>query len=52
MADPDLVLSIYGTNLLEEKYSSSAGHWGGQFGMPTFVPGPPRMLGAKLTWRF
>jgi outer membrane receptor protein involved in Fe transport len=52
MADPDLVLSIYGTNLLEEKYISSAGHWGGQFGMLTFVPGPPRMLGMRLTWKF
>jgi iron complex outermembrane recepter protein len=52
MADPDLVLSIFGTNLLEEKYIESAGHWGGQFGMPTFVPGPPRMLGARLTWKF
>ena len=52
MADPDLVLSIYGTNLLEEKYSSSAGHWGEQFGMPTFVPGPPRMLGVRVTWKF
>jgi outer membrane receptor protein involved in Fe transport len=52
MADPDLVLSVYGTNLLEEKYISGAGHWGGQFGIPTFVPGVPRMLGAKLMWRF
>lgn len=52
MADPDLVLSIYGTNLLEEKYIASAGHWGGQFGMPTFVAGPPRMVGARLTLKF
>ncbi|MGC9354686.1 MAG: TonB-dependent receptor, partial [Mariniphaga sp.] len=52
MADPDLVLSIYGTNLLEEKYIASAGHWGGQFGMPTFVPGPPRMLGVRVMWKF
>ncbi|MBW6535894.1 MAG: TonB-dependent receptor [Mariniphaga sp.] len=52
MADPDLVLSFYGTNLLEEKYISSAGHWGGQFGMPTFVPGSPRMLGVRVTWKF
>jgi iron complex outermembrane recepter protein len=52
MADPDLVLSIYATNLLEENYIASAGHWGGQFGMPTFVPGPPRMLGVRLTWKF
>ncbi len=52
MADPDLILSIYGTNLLEEKYISSAGHWGGQFGLPTFVPGAPRMLGVKVMWKF
>lgn len=52
MADPDLMLSIYGTNLLEEKYIAGAGHWGGQFGMPTFVPGSPKMLGARLTWKF
>ncbi|HDR51802.1 MAG TPA: TonB-dependent receptor, partial [Mariniphaga anaerophila] len=52
MADPDLVLSIYGTNLLEEEYIASAGHWSGQFEMPTFVPGPPRMLGVNLTWKF
>jgi len=52
MADPNLVLSIYGTNLLEEKYISSAGHWGGQFGLPTFVPGAPRMLGVKVMWKF
>lgn len=52
MDEPNLALHIYGTNLLEEKYFASAGHWGGQFGMPTFVSGPPRMLGAKLTWKF
>lgn len=50
--EPDLVIHIYGTNLLEENYLSSAGHWGGQFGMPTFVPGPPRMLGVRVTWEF
>jgi outer membrane receptor protein involved in Fe transport len=50
--EPNMAVHIYGTNLLEEKYIASAGHWGGQFGIPTFVPGPPRMLGAKLTWKF
>ena len=52
MDEPNVAIHIYGTNLLEEKYIASAGHWGGQFGMPTFVPGRPRMLGAKLTWKF
>lgn len=50
--EPNLAINIYGTNLLEEKYIASAGHWGGQFGMPTFVPGPPRMVGAKIMWKF
>jgi iron complex outermembrane recepter protein len=50
--NPAITLSVYGTNLLEEKYSSSAGHWGGRLGMPTFIPGSPRMLGARITWKF
>ncbi len=49
---PKVVLSVYGKNLLEEKYFSSAGHWGGLMGMPTAVPGAPRMMGAKVTWNF
>jgi iron complex outermembrane recepter protein len=50
--NPAVTLSVYGTNLLDEKYSSSAGHWGGRLGMPTFIPGSPRMLGAKIKWKF
>ncbi len=50
--NPKVALSIYGTNLLEEFYHSSAGHWGGMFGMPTVMPGKPRMLGAKVKWNF
>jgi iron complex outermembrane recepter protein len=50
--EPNLAIHIYGTNLLEENYIASAGHRGGQFGMPTFVPGAPRMLGVRATWKF
>ena len=52
LADPNVMLSVYGTNLLEEQYVTSAGNTGSLFGVPTFVPGPPRMVGAKLTWKF
>ncbi|WP_139249667.1 TonB-dependent receptor [Mariniphaga anaerophila] len=52
MSEPNLVLSVYGTNLLEQKYISSAGHWGAQFGLPTFIPGSPRIVGMRVTWNF
>ena len=52
LADPHVILSIYGTNLLNKEFITSAGNTGSLFGVPTFVPGPPRMLGAKLTWKF
>jgi len=52
LAKPNVILSIYGTNLLEQKYIASAAHYGGLLGLPTFVPGPPRILGARLTWKF
>jgi outer membrane receptor protein involved in Fe transport len=51
-ADPKLSLSVYATNLLDEKYVTSGGNTGSLFGVPTFVPGAPRMFGAKLTWEF
>ena len=52
IAKPNLMLSIYATNLLEEKYVTSGGNTGSLFGVPTFVPGGPQMFGAKLTWEF
>lgn len=50
--DPNVVLTIYGTNLLNEEYIISAGNTGSLFGIPTFVPGAPQMFGVKLTWNF
>jgi iron complex outermembrane recepter protein len=49
---PKVALSVFGSNLLDERYNSGAGHWGGLFGMPTTVPGAPRMLGAKISWSY
>jgi outer membrane receptor protein involved in Fe transport len=50
--DPKLVFSVYASNLLDEKYVTSGGNTGSLFGIPTFVPGTPRMFGGKITWAF
>jgi len=52
LTDPHLILNFFGTNLLDEEYIISAGNTGSLFGVPTFVPGAPRMFGTKLTWMF
>lgn len=52
LADPDLTLSFFATNLLERHYITSAGNTGSLFGVPTFTPGPPRMAGVKVTIKF
>lgn len=52
LAEPNMILSVYATNLLDEQYVTSGGNTGSLFGVPTFVPGAPRMFGAKLSWRF
>ncbi len=49
---PNFILSVWATNVLDEQYITSAGNTGSLFGIPTFVPGPPRMVGTKLTWKF
>lgn len=52
LANPKITLSIFCTNLLDEQFITSAGNTGSLFGVPTFVPGQPRMTGVKVTWRF
>ena len=47
-----LTVSVFGTNLTGEQYLIGAGNMGAMFGVPTFVPGAPRMFGVKTTWRF
>lgn len=52
MANPKLIIAFTANNILNEQYIISAGNTGTMFGVPTFVPGAPRMLGVKVTWRF
>jgi outer membrane receptor protein involved in Fe transport len=47
-----LTLSLWGDNLLNQKYIISAGNAGSLFGDPTQIPGAPRMFGTRLYWRF
>ncbi len=50
--EPNVILTVWASNVLDEQYVTSAGNTGSLFGVPTFVPGPPRMVGTKLTWNF
>lgn len=52
LTKPAITFTVHGSNLLDENYILSAGHWGGQFGLPTFVNGSPLMLGVKMLWDF
>lgn len=49
---PNVILSVWASNVLDQNYVTSGGNTGAMFGVPTFVPGPPRMIGTKLTWNF
>lgn len=45
-------VEIYGNNLLDEKYLLDAGNTGDSFGLPTFIPGPNRLIGISVTARY
>ena len=52
LAEPNMILSVYGTNILDKQYITSIGNAESFFAIPTFVPGMPQLFGAKLTWKF
>ena len=52
MKDPNLSLSLFASNVLNQEYIIGAGNTGMMFNVPTYVPGAPRMIGAKLRWNF
>jgi outer membrane receptor protein involved in Fe transport len=52
LENPNIILSFFSTNMLDEQFLTSAGNTGSLFGIPTYVPGPPRMYGSRLTWKF
>ncbi|WP_297336122.1 TonB-dependent receptor [Algoriphagus sp.] len=45
-------LMLFANNAWDESYSIDAGNTGGAFGIPTFIAGPPRMIGAQFTVNF
>lgn len=44
-------VTAFVNNLLDESYLIDAGNTGGAFGIPTFIAGPPRHLGVRLSAR-
>ncbi|MDR3329196.1 MAG: TonB-dependent receptor [Prevotellaceae bacterium] len=52
IAQPSLTVAIFAANLTNEKYIIGAGNTGMMFGVPTYVPGMPRLVGGKVTWKF
>jgi iron complex outermembrane recepter protein len=47
-----LTLSLWGDNLLNQKYIISAGNAGSLFGDPTQIPGAPGFFGTRINWHF
>lgn len=45
-------IEAFATNLLDADYLLDAGNTGDSFTFATFIPGAPRLLGARLTGRF
>ncbi|GHT12861.1 TonB-dependent receptor [Bacteroidia bacterium] len=52
LAQYGITLSAFGSNLTGTKYVIGAGNTGLIFGVPTFVPGVPRMLGGVVKFNF
>ena len=51
LAGGQLTIEGYVENLADEEYIIDAGNTGGAFGIPTFIPGPPRFFGIRLSAR-
>ena len=52
LARPNIILSVWARNVLDEQYITNTGNTGAIFGISTWVPGSPQMIGTKLTWNF
>lgn len=50
--DGRATVELFGTNLLDADYIIDAGNTGLTFYAPTYIPGPPRLLGLRVTARF
>lgn len=51
-ANTKVTIELFATNLTDEDYIIDAGNTGDSLGLPTFIPGAPRMVGASVGWRF
>ncbi|GAA4401494.1 TonB-dependent receptor [Nibrella viscosa] len=49
---PRMMVGFYSKNLLNEQYIIDAGNTGNAFGIPTFIAGPPRFVGAEVRITF
>ena len=45
-------VELFAKNVLDKDYLLDAGNTGDGFGLPTFIPGPDRLIGLTLTGRF
>ncbi len=48
-SDANYTVELFGKNLLDEEYLLDAGNTGDSFGLATFIPAPPRLIGLRLT---
>lgn len=48
----NMILSLFVTNALNEKYIIDAGNTGSNFGIPTYIAGAPRLFGAEMRIKF
>ncbi|WP_183411144.1 TonB-dependent receptor [Litorivivens lipolytica] len=46
------VVELYGKNIRDEDYLLDAGNTGDSFGLPTFIPGPDRLVGITFTAKY
>lgn len=46
-----LTFSIFATNVFDKKFVKDAGNSGDTFGMPTFIAGEPRFIGASIAFK-
>jgi len=46
-----LTFSIFATNVLDKKFIKDAGNSGDTFGLPTFIAGEPRFIGASISYK-
>lgn len=46
------IIELFGKNLQDKDYLLDAGNTGDSFGMPTFIPGPDKLVGISFTARY